>query len=62
MDKKIQEIIPRIKAANSDIFEGEIKYLGVEELADSWIKLKFVADVKEQDAKREKRKQGQYEP
>ena len=49
IEKKIQEIIPRIKAANSDIFEGEIKYLGVEELADSWIKLKFVADVKEQD-------------
>ncbi len=37
----------RIKEANPDIFKSEPKYLGVDELADSGVVLKFVGEVDE---------------
>ncbi len=48
-DEQIVPILADIKERHQDIFIGEINYLGVEELADSCVKLKFVAEVVEAD-------------
>ena len=49
LKKKINKIIETIKAEHEDLFIGKLEYLGVEELADSCVKLKFIAEVKEAD-------------
>lgn len=49
LEKKMPEMLTEIKNKNTDIFTDTITYLGVEELADSGVVLKFVADVKEKD-------------
>ena len=46
LEKKMPKILEEIKASNP-IFVGEVAYLGVEELADSAVVLKFKADVTE---------------
>ena len=38
-----------IKKRNTSVFVGEVSYLGVEELADSQVVLKFKADVDEKN-------------
>lgn len=49
LDTKLPIILNAIKEKYKDIFIGEIVYLGVEELADSYMKLKIKADVSEKD-------------
>ncbi len=49
IDKMIDGMLEKIKNDNSDVFIGEVKYLGVEELADSSVVLKFKADVEEKN-------------
>lgn len=49
VDEVIDGILADIKERNSKIFKGDITYLGVDNLADSSVVLKFVADVKEAD-------------
>ena len=49
LEEKFPEIFDAIKEKYKDVFVGEIKYLGVEELADSCIRLKIKADVNEKD-------------
>ena len=49
LDEKIDDILAEIKKKHEDIFIGEILYLGVEELADSSVVLKFKADVEEKN-------------
>lgn len=49
LEKKIDGILVNIKEKHTDIFIGNIDYLGVEELADSSVVLKFKADVMEKD-------------
>lgn len=49
VDKIIDDMLTKIKSNNSDVFTGEVKYLGVEELADSAVVLKFKADVEEKN-------------
>lgn len=47
VEKKIPEILQTIKNRNERIFIGAVKYLGVEELSDSCVTLKFTAEVDE---------------
>jgi small conductance mechanosensitive channel len=47
LETKLPEIFVGIKEKYRDVFIGDIKYLGVEELADSCVKLKIKADVNE---------------
>ena len=47
--EKMAKILAEIKKANEGIFIGELKYLGVEELADSCVVLRVIADVNERD-------------
>lgn len=49
VEKKLPAILEKIKARHEDIFVGDVRYLGVEELADSAVVLKFMADVNEKD-------------
>lgn len=49
LEKNIDGILEEIRLKRTDVFVGEINYLGVEELADSSVVLKFKADVMEQD-------------
>ena len=49
VDAKIGAILEGIKNRYSEIFTGEVKYLGVENLADSAVVLKFMAEVEEKD-------------
>lgn len=46
-DEIIVPILADIKEKHKDVFIGDVKYIGVESLADSSVVLKFVADVKE---------------
>lgn len=48
-DEIIGDILLNIKNKYPEIFVGDIKYIGVDELAESSVILKFVADVKEPD-------------
>lgn len=47
--EKMNRILAEIKKANEDTFIGELKYLGVEELADSCVVLRVMAEVNERD-------------
>lgn len=49
LDGIIDDILAEIKKKHEDIFSGEIRYLGVDELADSSVVLKFMADVEEKN-------------
>lgn len=49
LDEKIDDILAEIKKKHKDVFIGEIQYLGVDELADSSVVLKFTADVEEKN-------------
>jgi small conductance mechanosensitive channel len=49
VEKKIPDILNKIKERNRDVFIGEVNYLGVEELADSSVTLKFTAEVEEKN-------------
>ncbi|MBO4377163.1 MAG: mechanosensitive ion channel family protein, partial [Lachnospiraceae bacterium] len=49
IDEVIDGILEGIKERNPKIFKGDITYLGVDNLGDSSVILKFVADVKEAD-------------
>lgn len=40
-------MLKNIKEKNSTVFIGDVSYLGVEELGDSQVVLKFKADVEE---------------
>lgn len=48
-DEIVGKILAEIKAKHPDVFIGSVDYLGVEELADSSVNLRFKADVKEAD-------------
>jgi len=47
VEKQIPGILEDIKASNPDIFIGNVSYLGVDELADSSVVMKFIANVDE---------------
>lgn len=47
VEKKLPAILNTIKERNSDVFIGAVNYLGVEELSDSSVNLKFTAEVEE---------------
>lgn len=49
LEKKMGSMLSAIKTKHSDIFIGEISYLGVENLAESSVVLKFKADVEEKN-------------
>jgi len=49
LEETLKGILTKIKEDNKEIFIDKVEYVGVEELADSWIKLKFVADVEEKN-------------
>lgn len=55
VEDKIPAILTTIKERNAETFIGEVKYLGVEDLASSSVILKFVADVHESDIFKGKR-------
>ena len=42
-------MLKTIKEKNSTVFIGDVSYLGVEELGDSQVVLKFKADVEEKN-------------
>ena len=48
-EKVIAELLPEIQEKYPDIFVAVPKYSGVQELADSGVILKFVAEVREQN-------------
>lgn len=48
-EKVIAELLPKIREKYPDIFVAVPKYSGVQELADSGVILKFVAEVREQN-------------
>ena len=43
------KIFAAIKEEHKDVFIGEIQYLGVEDLADSCVRIKIKADVAEKN-------------
>lgn len=49
LEKRIGDMLEDIRKRNEEVFIGEVKYLGVERLADSQVVLKFKADVNEKD-------------
>ena len=49
VEKKLPDILAKIKARNGEVFIGDVSYLGVEELADSSVTLKFTAEVEEKN-------------
>ena len=49
VEKKLPDILANIKARNGEVFIGDVSYLGVEELADSSVTLKFTAEVEEKN-------------
>ena len=49
LEEVIDGILEEIKKKHEDIFIGQIQYLGVDELADSSVVLKFTADVEEKN-------------
>lgn len=48
-EENVGKMLDEIKKKHPDIFVGDVSYLGVENLADSCVVLKFKADVKEAD-------------
>lgn len=55
MEAKLPAIFDAIKKKHSDVFIGDINYVGVEALADSAVTIKIVADVKESNIFKGKR-------
>ena len=49
LEKLLNESLPDMYLARKDLYLGAPRYLGVHELGDSGVVLKFVADVKEED-------------
>ena len=49
LEKILAEKLPKLKDEHPDLYLNPPKYLGVDQLADSGINLKFVVDVKEED-------------
>ena len=49
LEAMLEESLPRLKEEHPDLYLTVPRYLGVEELADSGINLKFAADVTEDD-------------
>ena len=49
LEKMLSENLPDMYLAHKDLYLGAPRYLGVHELGDSGVVLKFVADVKEED-------------
>ena len=49
LEKMLSENLPDMYLARKDLYLGAPRYLGVHELGDSGVVLKFVADVKEDD-------------
>ena len=49
VEKKIPAILEKIKNRNADVFTGAVVYLGVEDLSDSCVVLKFKAEVDEKN-------------
>ncbi|MBR5114778.1 MAG: mechanosensitive ion channel [Oscillospiraceae bacterium] len=49
LESEIPALMTEIKDAHPDVFKTEPEYLGVEQLADSAVVLKFVAEVDEQN-------------
>jgi len=49
LEAKMDKMLSEIQEKHKDIFTGTIKYLGVEELGDSSVVLKFKAPVDEKD-------------
>ena len=49
LEKMLQENLPRFKEEHPDLYLTVPRYLGVDQLADSGINLKFAADVTEQN-------------
>ncbi len=49
LESKLVDILAQIKAKYPTVFIGAVEYLGVEDLADSNVMLKFKADVHEKD-------------
>ena len=47
VEKKLPAILDTIKERNPEVFIGSVNYLGVEELSDSSVSLKFTAEVEE---------------
>ncbi|MBQ9992622.1 MAG: mechanosensitive ion channel family protein [Firmicutes bacterium] len=49
LEEKLVEILPEIKKKHSDIFVDRVEYVGVEELSDSGVVLRIIADVAEEN-------------
>ena len=49
LEQKIPALLTEIYNSNTDIFKSEPKYLGVQELGESSVVLRFVAEVGEKD-------------
>ncbi|MBQ2183141.1 MAG: mechanosensitive ion channel family protein [Lachnospiraceae bacterium] len=49
VEEKIVDILPKIYEAHTDIFKATPRYIGVQELGDSGVVLKFVAEVEEKN-------------
>ena len=49
LEKMLAEKLPKLKEEHPDLYLNTPKYLGVDELADSGINLKFAVDVKEEN-------------
>ena len=48
-EEVIKEFLPRIREAYPEVFKADPKYVGVQELGESGMQLKFVAEVDEKD-------------
>lgn len=55
VEKKLPDILNTIKERNPEVFTGTVNYLGVEELSDSSVTLKFTAEVEESNIFKGKR-------
>lgn len=49
LDKKLEKILADIKNKHSDVFVDRVECVGVENLADSAVVLRFIADVSEEN-------------
>ena len=49
MEEVIKEALPKMYEEHKDLYISEPKYLGIEEMADSGVILKFIAEVREAD-------------
>ena len=56
LEKVVEEALPKMYEGNKDLYQAAPRYLGVEELADSGINLRFVVDVKEENIFKAQRK------